>query len=153
MTVTRTLDTVLFQIDSDMRVLHYLRSQGVDMSAATAGLDRLARTLSATRDVLYELADEQGVTLTPDNRTTHRTEVLHVRDSDGGCDIEVWTDGQRQTPVQVEDVDPGRGYTRRDWDESTVAVGKEPTYSEPFKVAVTEARDQHADNRYIDQEG
>lgn len=43
-------------------------------------------------------------------------EVLHVRDSDAGCEVQVFVDGVR-VEVTMEDVDPGRGHLRSEWNE------------------------------------
>lgn len=45
-----------------------------------------------------------------------KIQLLHGRDPDSACDIQVYVEGKLVTSVEVEDVDPGRGYRRADWD-------------------------------------
>lgn len=44
-------------------------------------------------------------------------QVLHGRDPDSECDVRVWLDDTEATGFEVEDIDPGRGYNREDWDD------------------------------------
>lgn len=48
-----------------------------------------------------------------------RVEILHVRDPDSECGLSVWIDG---APVEfaLEDIDPGRGHIRSEWDRQQV---------------------------------
>lgn len=47
--------------------------------------------------------------------------VVHVRDPDSDCSIELFDQDGDRIPVDVSviDVDPGRGYDVEDWDENT----------------------------------
>ena len=49
--------------------------------------------------------------------------ITHGRDPDSDCEVQLLViddEGNITTPVVgVFDVDPGRGYTREDWDETT----------------------------------
>jgi hypothetical protein len=46
--------------------------------------------------------------------------VVHQRDPDFDCSIRVFLDGQEveDFDLNLYDVDPGRGYTREDWQQS-----------------------------------
>jgi hypothetical protein len=81
-------------------------------------------------------------------------EVLHERDPDAECTTRVWAAG---APVEVdlEDVDPGAGDERKDWDEridrARGDVGAEVSKrSGAFREAVLEALTTAADSDYID---
>lgn len=76
-------------------------------------------------------------------------EILHWRDPDSSCDIQVWIDGVEIRDLVVENVDPGAGWEREDWDESTRAVTESSELSEPFKAAVLEARALAGESKYI----
>lgn len=46
-------------------------------------------------------------------------EIVHFRDPDSECDVHVFVDGVKipQEQTTYVDLDPGRGYSREDWDE------------------------------------
>lgn len=44
-------------------------------------------------------------------------QVIHSRDPDSECGITVYINGVRQHKVEVEDIDPGRGYNKEDYEE------------------------------------
>jgi hypothetical protein len=46
-----------------------------------------------------------------------RVQILHTRDPDSECEFEVWLDGVKTDSYGVDDLDPGRGWTREDWDQ------------------------------------
>lgn len=48
-----------------------------------------------------------------------RIDIIHVRDPDFECDHTVYLNGTRigSDQVSIEDVDPGRGYQREDYEE------------------------------------
>jgi len=80
-------------------------------------------------------------------------EILHERDSDGGCELTVFVDGQRVDNVHTVDIDPGRGYTREDWEESkTYVAGPEVDLTPAFRAAVLSSYDD-ASETYIDNRG
>lgn len=76
-----------------------------------------------------------------------KIEVLHSREPDSGCEITVWLDGEL-AGFDCEDIDPGRGYSREDWDRRT----EEPQgdRSPAFTAAVRDALEQASDSKYID---
>lgn len=83
---------------------------------------------------------------------TTRIEILHVRDADMGCEHAVWIDGEPATNVtiDIEDIDPGRGYVREEWMERA-EPGYGPTDRSPaFQDAVRAAVLENAENTYID---
>lgn len=79
-------------------------------------------------------------------------EVLHERSSDGGCAISIFVDGvlQDSALVDVVDVDPGRGYTREEWEEAQEYI-RSGTHSPSFREAALYAYDG-ASGTYIDNE-
>jgi hypothetical protein len=81
---------------------------------------------------------------------TSAIEVLHVRNPDAACDLFVWIDGVEIVPTRLHDVDPGRGYSRGDWDEMTAAVAADPELSEAFREAVLAAREESGTSEYIE---
>jgi hypothetical protein len=56
----------------------------------------------------------------PDATVTDRQhiEVIHNRHPDEGCEVQVFVSGH-PAQADVYDIDPGRGYVRADWDETT----------------------------------
>lgn len=80
-----------------------------------------------------------------------RIEILHVRDSDSDCEMRVWIDGERvpSEDVFIEDVDPGRGYTKEDWDENIEYTRNHENMSPDFKAAALAMLEGNADNKYI----
>lgn len=76
-------------------------------------------------------------------------ELLHVRDSDGGCYIEVWVDGHK-VPFTEENVDPGRGHEVGDWYESIEYTARAEGYSPEFRAAALAAQVESLDSKYID---
>lgn len=77
-----------------------------------------------------------------------RVEILHVRDPDSACGVRVWLDGV-EVDADVVDVDPGRGYSREDWDESHEHEVHVEGRSGLFAVAIDEAFREGAENKYI----
>ena len=82
-----------------------------------------------------------------------RIEILHTREADGGCEVDVYIDGQPvRDDVTVQDVDPGRGYPLEDWQETTAFIEADPTLSDAFKAAVLAARDaEEEDSEFIER--
>ena len=81
-----------------------------------------------------------------------RIEILHVRDSDGGCEHRVIVDGTPVDDVVVETVDPGRGHMLSDWDEYTDDVRKAKDYSPEFRAMVVAERVEARESKYIEEE-
>lgn len=79
--------------------------------------------------------------------TAPRIEVLHVRDPDYSCSTEVWIDGVKVDHVHIEDIDPGRGYTDAEWEESAEEVRNDDRTSPDFKAAALEAYGTSADTQ------
>ena len=80
-------------------------------------------------------------------------EILHVRDPDGNCTVEVWVDGEPTDDFMMADVDPGRGYERRDWEETKDYIaGPDFDGSPAFKAAAAQAYEEWADNKYIEED-
>lgn len=78
-----------------------------------------------------------------------RVEILHVRNPDSECELEVWIDGE---PVEftMEDIDPGRGYVRSEWDQRIADARTDESVSAAFRAAVVEALEGMSDNKYIE---
>lgn len=77
-------------------------------------------------------------------------EVLHVRDPDSACNIRLWVNGVEVSFDEVS-VDPGAGWLRSDWDDYTATIEQPAEYSPGFKAAALEARNEWADNKYVEE--
>lgn len=78
-----------------------------------------------------------------------KIEVLVVRHPDGGTALELWLDGEPSDAWSVEYVDPGAGYRRTEWDAQTQETAGLDGYSNRFREAVVEARNEWADSEFI----
>lgn len=75
-------------------------------------------------------------------------QLIHGRDPDSECGITVFIDDV-QIPfdqVETEDIDPGRGYLRADWDER-IAFAQEDTSN--FGVMRVRELESFSDSQYI----
>lgn len=79
------------------------------------------------------------------SNTLDKVEVLHVRDPDEGCHIQVFVNGVKVQHTE-EDIDPGRGYTRADWNERIAKYAGDQT---PFGQAAHSALVESDDSQYI----
>ena len=91
-----------------------------------------------------------------------RIEIIHGRDSDGGCDIDVFTNGHRAGGVEIATIDPGWGYEFRDYAESlaTMIVNSTPAvadilyenalYALDDKYVSDTPNDERVTQRYLD---
>lgn len=77
-------------------------------------------------------------------------EVLHYRDPDGGCDVRVFIDGE-EVATRIEDVDPGRGHVRWEWDAHTAELRIDDDLSPGFVDAVLAARDFARESEYVEE--
>lgn len=78
-----------------------------------------------------------------------RMEVVVVRDPDSADHVSIYLDGVLTTDYAEEHVDPGAGYEREQWDESTEQIRTNTSYSPAFKAAVLESRGEQDDSPYI----
>lgn len=76
---------------------------------------------------------------------TPRMQVLHERDPDSSCSVDVYLN-DRRVEAEIEDVDPGRGYEREYWDERTEGYADDTT---AFGQAAHEALERNADSEHI----
>lgn len=75
-----------------------------------------------------------------------KIQILHSRDPDSACDLLVYVDGVRATDVELEDIDPGRGYSKSDWQERIDAYNGDTTeFGQQAQSWLVEA----ADSQYI----
>lgn len=74
-----------------------------------------------------------------------KVQILHSRDPDSACDIVVYVDGVLATDVEVEDIDPGRGYSAADWQERIDSTDTNTPFGQQAKAWLEEA----ADSQYI----
>lgn len=79
---------------------------------------------------------------------TYKIAILHTRDPDSSCELRVFIDDIEVPAGQlvIEDIDPGRGYIRSDWDESIAAYDGDDS---AFAAAAREALIAAADSKYI----
>lgn len=120
--VTDAEGTTLAKYDDD--TLHTVDWDDV-CDEVDPDLDQLSeRDESYLGDVEISLRPEDNQ---PDKRP--RVQVLHQRDPDYECGIRVFLDGVELTHPQVEDMDPGRGYEKedyeRDLESARAAAGRE----------------------------
>jgi hypothetical protein len=78
-----------------------------------------------------------------------KVEILHQRDPDAGCVHTVFVDGVAIEDYTVEDVDPGAGYERADWD---ARFEMDESYSPAFREATVAALTAAGDSPYIVEE-
>jgi hypothetical protein len=74
-----------------------------------------------------------------------RVQIVHSRHPDLECGHTVFVDDVRWT-AEIEDIDPGRGWTRADWNERIHAWDGDETN---FGQAVQSELEQSSDNEYI----
>ena len=72
-------------------------------------------------------------------------QVVHVRNPDDGCYVDVYLNDHIVREPDVEDVDPGRGYWRKDWDDR-IALANDATN---FGRATRRALQDNADSEHI----
>lgn len=77
-----------------------------------------------------------------------KIQILHVRHPDEGCHVRVFIEGQEVTVSDIEDIDPGRGWLRSEWNDRLAEF--EVAEETPFNSAVHEALLAAADSSYID---
>ena len=120
------------------------------MSEHGASIDDIAEHLQRTfgnAKIAYADLTHEGKTFWLDHARTlldmtkrpkAPVEVLHVRDPDSACSITVWVDGEElntNIDVDVEDIDPGAGYTREGWLENIEQARTSTTRTPDFKDA------------------
>lgn len=76
-------------------------------------------------------------------------EILHNRNPDAACDVQVFVDGVLVLPDRFVSVDPGAGYQRADWDEMKAAEFAEDM-SPAFRSAVESSFETADDSKYIE---
>jgi len=84
-----------------------------------------------------------------------KVEVLHARYPDEDCDVLVVIDGipQKEADITYVDVDPGRGYTAEDWNESTDWESQpERGHTPAFAAAVAGAYADGRDSKYVEKD-
>lgn len=81
-------------------------------------------------------------------------EILHNRDSDGGCEHAVFVGGVRveNFHLTVIDVDPGRGYTKSDWLENIEWVRNNANLTPAFRELAVANLEECTDNKYIEED-
>jgi hypothetical protein len=84
--------------------------------------------------------------------TDNIVQVVHTRYTDEGCNIEVFLNGRR-VEATVENVDPGRGYGKREWARRVKKAEQEAIdFPTDFTAAVAEALAINADSKYLDED-
>lgn len=80
--------------------------------------------------------------------TAPKVQVIHSRDPDSECGVSVFVNDVR-ADAGVEDIDPGRGYSRADWAERVADFeGDTSAFGQAAQQALIEA----ADSKYIVEE-
>lgn len=80
-----------------------------------------------------------------------RVEVLHVRDPDGYCEVDVYLDGVVARATE-QSIDPGAGRTRSGWNEHLSEVEGDETLSPAFRAATLEALHSWENDPNIDED-
>lgn len=80
-----------------------------------------------------------------------KVEVLHVRDPDGYCEVDIYLDGVAARATE-QSIDPGAGRTRSGWNEHLSEVEGDETLSPAFKAATLEALHSWENDPNIDEE-
>lgn len=76
--------------------------------------------------------------------TAPHVDIVHVRYPDAECHLRVFVDDVEAPEHGVEDIDPGRGYLRSDWDERLAGYeGNKTAFGRAAHQALTEAADSH----------
>lgn len=123
-TVRGALDYAIFALNT------YKEPQGSsedDLARLDEHLAQVIETLVATRD------------------KAPKVQIVHSRDPDSECYLTTFVNDQR-IDADVEDIDPGRGYPRADWDERIESWQDDDT---AFGAAVREALDAASGSQYI----
>jgi hypothetical protein len=118
------------------------------LQEAFSDFDRMAELVLALDEWL---SNKSG--FLPDAWTRKPTlQVLHARHSDGGCFVGVYVDDV-VTHYELEDIDPGAGYARSDWNERIreAAEHTDTTFGRDVHGALEEASD--SEDIYDDSEG
>lgn len=95
---------------SDWREMRNLVSCCGEVTGIDAGAEILQDAVAAGNDALeeFELFTRPA-----------KIQILHVRDPDSECDIAIYLNGAEFTgKSEVEDMDPGRGYEREDYERN-----------------------------------
>lgn len=93
-----------------------------------------------------------GVEATSPAMNSFQVEVIHSRDPDSECGIQIWVDGERMPDAQVyvADLDPGSsGPALSEWDEQTDEIGRDERLTPGFREAVVEERDAFRESSWI----
>lgn len=77
-----------------------------------------------------------------------KVEVLHVRDPDNYCEVDIYLDGVAARATE-QSVDPGAGWTRSDWEAHVEEVKNDKSLSPAFRVAALKALERHNTSNYI----
>lgn len=108
--------------------------------------------ISALQDALSEALRLAGIDQSDHHkpRRLPKVQIVHGRNPDAECGLTVFVDGQR-VDAEVEDIDPGRGYTRSDWDvrlrDAAIAVQENP--GDAYRLAVWQELTEAGDSQYI----
>lgn len=81
-------------------------------------------------------------------RLRPKVQVLHGRHPDMGCEVDVYVNDVK-VEAETEDVDPGSGYSRSDWDERIAEAEKDTS---KFGQAVLAELHSAEDSPYIEDE-
>lgn len=105
----------------------------------------------ADEDLIQHLVDTQGLVIYIGEHHLH-LEVLHLRDPDGPCAVQAFLAGERAQLDDYEDVDPGRGYQRSEWNARISDNTKYINRTAAFRAAVGDALEANADSNYIEED-
>lgn len=94
----------------------------ISLQESTDVRRRCVTSVKELEELLAEAQDFLASFLPEDWKPKPRIEICHSRDSDGGCDIQVFLDGQRADNVEVATIDPGWGYEFGDYADTLATM-------------------------------
>lgn len=123
---------------------HAINEWGVDYySAGPIEDEELYWADEAGQQALLGSAESQGAAFWIDSHPVDiglKLEILHVRDPDGECSVDLWRNGDLTLNFVLESIDAGRGWTVDDWHERIREVQEQsPGYSPAFRTTVLSA--------------
>lgn len=142
--------------------MQYLVTWAIDIEANTA-VEAAVEALDTQQDfestsTVFHVTDDDGRTWQVDlsehtvheiKRSAPKVQIIHSRDPDMGCEHSVYVDGVKldDTGYEVEDIDPGAGAERADWNERIADARKDTS---AFGQELLDLLGAYSDSPYIE---
>lgn len=82
-----------------------------------------------------------------------KVQIIHGRDPDNACDVTVFVDGERVTDFEIEDLDPGRGWQRSEWNDRLYdAIENLEADDSAYNQTIVTELTSFADNSFIEED-